>query len=328
MSLDEGKLIERFLRPLAESDAAKGLRNDGAFIPFNPSCQYVITTDTIIEHVHFTTNTPAKHVAQKLLRVNVSDIVAMGAKATYYNLALTFGKGREDVWLEDFFAGIGGDQKVFDLTLLGGDTTAHEGPVTLTCTMIGLLEAGQSMLSRQGAQEQDGIYVTGTIGDAALGLQIALGKGDQWDITEEERASLLDRYYIPQPRCIHAKTIASFAHSGLDISDGLIKDIGHLTTEQKMGAIIQREKIPLSSAAKKIVEQDKGAWQLILGGGDDYEMVFTSSEYNHPEISVMGSMSDVPISRIGEVSKEESINVVDKQGDVVPVLSEGYIHQS
>lgn len=323
--MQEFTFIHDLLSPLADNDYAQALSNDGAVLPGSDGQSWVITTDTIIQDVHFTSDTPAEYVAQKMLRVNVSDIVAMGAKASYYSMALSFSEGTDEAWLRQFVVGLQADQTLYGLQLLGGDTTVHAGGLVATCTMMGVLESGQSSLSRKGAQEGDNIYVTGTIGDAALGLQLALGKAE-WQLSEQEKAYLLHRYYVPQPRCSHTKTIASFAHSGLDVSDGLLQDIGHLTSKQGLGAELKQASIPLSAAASKVLAQDISAWEYIFAGGDDYEIAFTASPAYHQEIMVMEGMSEVPIACVGKVQGAE-LTVVDFHGQAIACDVKGFQHE-
>lgn len=306
----EFDLIARFFAPLA-GPGALGLKDDAALATPSPGCELVLTTDTVIAGVHFNADDPADLVAKKALRVNLSDLAAKGAVPLGFLHALTLNQGVTDAWLERYAQGLGQDAAEFAAPLLGGDTTSSPGPVTITITALGEVPSGQALL-RSGAKAGDILYVTGTIGDAALGL--ASIKGDLL-LPRAERTALIERYHLPQPRMAAGQALRGIAHAALDVSDGLVADAGHMAAASGVAIHIERDAVPLSAAARKAVTADPRLWEKILAGGDDYEILFAAP----PEIP--GAFA-----AIGRVTAGAGVSVT-AAGQPFPLTSTGYRHR-
>src|SRR5690349_11979564 len=251
-SLGEFERIRRFFAPLA-APGALGLRDDAALIDGPDGQHYVLTADAIVEGVHFLSEDPPAQVAQKLLRVNLSDLAAKGAEPVGYLLVTALPRARDEAWLEAFAAGLAADQARFGIGLLGGDSTATDGPATLSVTALGRVASGRAVL-RSGARAGDSIYVSGTLGDAALGLQAL--RGELPGIAAEARDFLAGRYRLPQPRLALGQRLVGVAHAMMDISDGLVADLGHIVEASGVGAVIEAALLPLSPAARSVIAAD------------------------------------------------------------------------
>lgn len=318
----EFDLIARHFAPLAvAAPGALGLTDDAALVMPAIGHQQVIATDTLISGVHFLADDPADLVARKLLRVNLSDIAAMGAVPRFYLLAFSLSATLDDAWVAAFAAGLAHDQDEFAVTLIGGDTTATPGPTTLTLTAIGEIAEGAE-LRRSTAWPDDLIYVSGTIGDAALGL--AALKGDLADLPELHRAALIDRYRLPRPRVALGPALCGIATAAIDISDGLVADLGHICEASGVGARIEQARVPLSAAAAAVT--DPAAATAILTGGDDYELAFTASEDSGGAVAAASRAAGVPVTAIGRITAGAGVGVVDGAGRDVTPIGAGYRH--
>ena len=253
--------IARHFRPLA-GPGALDLGDDAAVFLPPAGREIVIAADAMVQGVHFLPDDPADLVARKLLRTNLSDLAAMGATPFGYLMTVSVPRGTPDAWFASFSAGLAADQATFGLAVLGGDTTSTPGPISLSLTILGTVAPGQA-LRRQGAQPGDGIWVSGTIGDGALGLLAAQGQIPDPD------GSLADRYRLPRPRLALGTALVGIAHAAMDISDGLVQDLGHLCRAGGLAAELCAADLPLSPAARAA---DRLA--LCLTGGDDYELLF------------------------------------------------------
>ncbi len=321
---NEFDLIARHFAPLAAAaPGALGLTDDAALIAPAPGRRHVIATDTLIGGVHFLTDDPADLVARKLLRVNLSDIAAMGAVPRFYLLAFSLSATVDDSWVAAFAAGLARDQDEFDVTLIGGDTTSTPGPTNLTLTAIGEVADGAE-LRRSTARPDDVIYVSGTIGDAALGLAVL--KGDFAGLPEPHRAVLIDRYRLPRPRVALGPALCGIATAAIDISDGLVADLGHVCAASGVGARIEQARIPLSDAAAAATLADPGAISAILTGGDDYELAFTAPEDAAGAVAEAARAAGVPVAAIGRITAGGGVGVVDGAGREIGLESAGYSH--
>jgi thiamine-monophosphate kinase len=271
---DEDTLIARYFRPLATAPGAALLLDDAAsYIPPD-NHEVVLTNDALIAGVHFFPDDPPDAVARKALRVNISDLAAKGARPVGYLLTLALPENWTDGWLESFAEGLSVDQEEYGLSLFGGDTVKTPGPFWLSITAFGVIPEG-CIVRRQGAIAGQRLYVTGTIGDAALGLRLRQDSAlkNRWHLDMQANDHLLDRYLLPEPRVLAAPLILRFASASMDISDGLIGDIQRMCLASNVGAVIEVERIPLSPAASQAVNRDAAALATVLTGGDDYEIL-------------------------------------------------------
>lgn len=282
----EFSLIARHFRPLA-GPGALDLRDDAALLTPPAGMQLVLTADAMVAGVHFFPDDPPDRIGQKLLRVNLSDLAAKGASPLGYLMTVSTPRTTPDAWFAAFAAGLARDQVTYGCTLLGGDTTSTPGPISLSLTILGSVVPGLSV-HRFGAAAGDGIWVTGTIGDGALGLQVALGK------LHDPTGFLLDRYRLPRPRV--GLGIGGVASAGMDVSDGLIQDLGHMCRASGLTARIDTERVPLSDAAQAAGPD----WlETRLTGGDDYELLLAVPPANEPALREAARALDIPVTRIG-----------------------------
>ena len=319
--VNEGEFafIAHYLRPLAIGHpGALELLDDAALIEPTAGMQLVIAKDALIEGVHFLPHDPAEQIAQKLLRVNLSDMAAMGATPRGYLLALMRPKRLTPEWLGRFCQGLAQDQASFGVTLFGGDTTQTPGPLSLSVTMFGEVPRGQA-LRRGGARVGDDIYVSGTLGNAALGLQVLQGR-----VSVPMAASdyLIRRYRRPEPRIELGEALRGLAHAAIDISDGLLADLGHVLEVSGKGAEIHTSQIPLSQAAAP----HRGVLETALSGGDDYELLFTAHPEQRPAIQAIGRQLSLPLSVIGQITEGHDLDVLDANGRPMPISRTGWQH--
>jgi len=320
--LTEFERITRFFAPLA-APGALGLIDDVALIDGPPGEQYVLKTDAIVEGIDFLPGTPPGQVAQKLLRVNLSDLAAKGAVPLGYLLVTALPRSLGENWLAGFAAGLAKDQATYGIGLLGGDTTAIDGPITLTVAAIGRVAAGSAVL-RSGARPGDRIYVSGTLGDAALGLAALQGKLELADAVARE--FLIDRYSLPQPRLDIGQRLVGLARAMIDVSDGLVADLGHICDASGVAASVEAEKLPLSAAAAAALRLVPAAMATVLGGGDDYELLFTAPHGSEAALALLAQEVGVRITMIGAIAPGLGVEVIDRDGKPMPVEVAGYRH--
>ena len=320
--LGEFERIARFFAPLA-APGALGLTDDVALIDGPDGKQYVLTTDAIVEGLDYFPDDPVSQVAQKLLRVNLSDLAAKGAMPFGYLLVTALPLDRGDAWLEAFTKGLAADQKEFGITLLGGDSSSTPGPTTLTVMALGLVAKGKALL-RSGAKAGDLIFVSGTLGDSALGL--AALKGELNNLDASTRDFLVDRYRLPQPRLTLGQKLVGIARAALDVSDGLVADLGHLCDESKLGATIDYPRLPLSPAANLAISANPILNQAVMGGGDDYEIVFTAPPEAADAVAEASREAGVKVTEIGRMAAGKGVRVLDAQGAAMNVEIAGYRH--
>lgn len=322
--LGEFDLIARYFSPLAEGfPGALGLKDDTALLTVPPGQDLAVTTDTLVADVHFLSNDPPGLIAKKALRVNLSDLAAMGATPHAYTLNFTLPETPSDAWMDAFAAGLGEDQQEFGVHLAGGDTVASPGPLTLSITAFGHVPAGQA-LKRSGARPGERILATGTIGDGALGLLAATGTLD--GLSAEDTAYLINRYQVPQPRCGLGTALIGRASAAQDVSDGLIADLGHLTSASGVGARIEATQIPLSPAAQSVLEERPELQETLLTGGDDYELLLTVPVEDLTAVHKAAKASGTALSDIGEITSEKEINVLSARGETLSFEISGFRH--
>ena len=325
---DEFTRIARFFAPLAAAfPGAYGLTDDAARLELDAGEAAIVTTDALVAGVHFIGDEPPGLIARKALRVNLSDLAAKGARPLGYTLAAVLPAAIDDAWLAAFSAGLAADQAEFGISLIGGDTVATPGPLTLSITALGAVRG--PMVRRAGARPGDHICVSGTVGDAALGLAVLRGRLGGLDAGLREH--LAERYRLPRPRLALGRAIAGAVSAGLDVSDGLVADLGHIATVSAVGAVIERDRVPLSGAAAAAVAADPPAWDAILGGGDDYELLFTVPQEKHDIVVKAASAAGTPVTTIGAIVAAAEVPagtvvVRDREGRVVTPASTGYRH--
>jgi thiamine-monophosphate kinase len=318
MPAGEFEFIARCLRPLATARGALDLTDDAALLDPAPGRQLVLAKDAMVAGVHFLEQDPPGQIAQKLVRVNLSDLAAMGAAPLGYLLALARSRDTSDDWLAAFCAGLAADNAAFGIALLGGDTVATPGPLTLSLTAIGEIPSGAALL-RRGAKPGDDIWVSGTLGDAALGLKVLQR---ELDVTEEAGAPLIERYRLPQPRLALGQALRGVARAAIDISDGLVADLGHILEASGVGAELQADRLPLSAAARDL----PGARAAALAGGDDYELLFTAPRKRRAEVAALARQLDLPLTRIGAIRAASGLSMLDAAGREIEVAIRGWQH--
>ena len=322
--LGEFELIARYFAPLsAGQPGALGLRDDAALLPPSPGAVHVLTTDTLISGVHFLPDDPPDLVARKLLRVNLSDLAAMAARPVAYLLALSLPGEFDQSWVEGFTTGLAEDQEEFGIGLLGGDTTATPGPLSATITAIGEVPTGAE-LRRSGARPGDAIFVSGTLGDAALGL-MALG-GDLPELAVAAADELIGRYRLPRPRVSLGCELRGLASAAADVSDGLVADLGHICAASGVAARIDHARLPLSPAARAVIAAAPERASIALSGGDDYELLFTAPPAAAAGISAAAARTKIPVTEIGSVVDGVGVRVIGEDGREVELTSTGYRH--
>lgn len=313
MGANEFELIARYFAPLAGPEGL-GLADDAALMEAPQGKDLVVTTDLIAEGVHFFADDPPGAAAAKALRVNLSDLAAKGAVPHAYTLALAIGEAITEDWIAGFAAGLANDQRQYNVRLLGGDTS-RGATTTIAITAIGQVPAGE-MVRRSGASPGDAVLITGTIGDAALGLQTRRGALAMAD--EAAAAFLIDRYRFPQPRLAIATVVRAFASSAMDVSDGLLGDLEKLAAASGFGARIGLEEVPISPAARQAIDRDSTLLETAVTGGDDYEILMTIKPDRVADAIAEAAARSVPLAAIGEIVQRDGPPVVvSKAGQFV-----------
>ncbi|HEX5509600.1 MAG TPA: thiamine-phosphate kinase [Pseudolabrys sp.] len=311
----EDRLIARYFKPLATPAGALALNDDAAILKPPPGCDLVLTTDAMVGGIHFFNDDDPRAVAQKSLRVNLSDLAAKGARPLGYLLSLALPQAVDENWLAGFSSGLQADADEFVCPLFGGDTVRTNGPLTISVAMFGFVPEGE-MVRRAGARSDDIVMVTGTIGDAALGLR--LRKGGDWMLTSAQREHLLARYLVPRPRSNLADAVRACASAAMDVSDGLAGDFGKLARASGVAAEIDIAKVPLSEAANAALTGHPDLLETILTGGDDYEVVCTVPPAKAGALHAAARAAGIPLTAIGTVGSGEEVRFLG--GDGKPLL--------
>ncbi len=320
----EFDLIARLFAPLSgAAPGAFGLRNDGALITPPADSSLVVTKDLMVAGVHYPPDEEPSVVARRCLRVNLSDLAAMGAVALAYALGLALPRELSEAWLERFADGLATDQAQFGVTLIGGDMVASEGPAVLSLTAFGVVTGGAA-LTRSGAADGDDIYVSGTIGDAALGLKVV--SGGLHALAPEDRAALADRFRLPAPRLELGAALRGLASCAIDVSDGLIADLGHLCEGSGLAARVAADAVPLSPAGERALASPEVEIADLLAGGDDYELLFCAPASRRSTVEALGRSLDLPLTRIGAIGRGQGVSVVDGNGRPLALERAGYRH--
>jgi len=319
----EDRLIARFFQPIATHPGALGLSDDAAFIKPPAGCDLVLKTDAIIGGVHFFADDAAGDVARKALRVNLSDLAAKGAKPLGFLLSLALPKEIGDDWLAGFADGLRADAVLYGCPLFGGDTDRTPGPVTISIAMFGSVPEG-GMVRRAGAKPGDRVFVSGTIGDAALG--VVLRKGAPWKLSEAQRQHLASRYLLPQPRNALAEAVRTHASAAMDVSDGLAGDFAKLCRASQVAAEIEVARVPLSDAAKAAIAADPAMLETALTGGDDYEIVCTVPAAKAESFRVAAQAAKVAVTEIGQIKAGEGARFLAADGTALAFKRASFSH--
>lgn len=320
--LGEFARIARFFAPLA-LPGGLNLRDDVALIAGRGGEQYVLKADAIVEGVHFFADDPPADVARKLLRVNLSDLAAKGATPVGYLLTMALPKSRDDRWLAAFSRGLAADRRKYRIGLFGGDSVATRGPTVLSLAAIGRVAQGRAIL-RDGARPGDMVYVSGTLGDAALGL--AALKGRLSRVSRAARHHLERRYRLPEPRLGLGRRLVGLARAAADISDGLVADLGHVCTASDVGAVIEAARLPLSVAARSVIARSPRQIRAALTHGDDYEIVFTAPSNAAGRIAAAARAAGVRVTAVGRIVAGRGVCVLDAKGRQLRLSRGGYRH--
>jgi len=283
-----------------------------------------MATDTLVSGVHFPATASGHQVATRALCVNLSDMAAMGANPRWFTLALTLPRDKANAeWLADFSAGLGEIASQYDVALVGGDTTS--GPLTLTLSVVGEAPAGKA-LTRSGASPGDSIFVTGNLGDGAAALEIVSSILENAERSDSDR--LLQRFYCPQPQIQAGLKLRSVASACIDVSDGLLADLGHICKASAVTAVVQAEQVPIAADVRQVSPLDALEWALC--GGDDYQLCFTVAPTQLATVERWVQSGELDASKIGiiEVSKESInlVSVVDKNNNSLTIEKPGYNH--
>ena len=321
-ALDEFQRIRRFYAPLA-GPGGLGLLDDAALVDCRCGRNLVVTADAIVEGVHYLPDDPPDLVARKLLRVNLSDLAAMGARPLHYLLTTALPATLGANWIAEFARGLEEDQRRFGVDLLGGDSVTTPGPASFSLTAIGEVAAGMEV-RRSGAQPGDLVWVSGTVGDAFLGLG-ALG-GAYPELPAEHRAALISRFQVPDPRVELGPLLARIAHAMIDVSDGLLADLGHICETSCVAAVVELGRLPLSPAARLVVAAEPGIRSRLATGGDDYELLFSAPPYAAESIVALSTQLRVAITMIGRIEAGAGVRPVDDAGQTITVEATGYRH--
>jgi thiamine-monophosphate kinase len=320
--------IVRVLAPLAQGfPGAFGLQDDCALITPAPGTELVLKTDPIAEGVHFLSQDAPEDIAWKALAVNVSDLAAKAARPIGYLMALSFPAAPAVGWLSRFAAGLAQAQARFGCHLIGGDTDRRSGPLTITITVVGEVAQGR-MVRRATAQAGDVVFVSGTLGDAALGL--ALRKDASlvaaWGLSPAEAEHLRRRYARPEPRLALAQALRDHACAAMDISDGLAKDLARLCAASSCAARVRFADLPLSPGAAKALAADPSLAQRIVAGGDDYEVLATIAPARASAFGADALCAGIAVTEIGAIAAGTGIIIEDPTGQPLPLDRTGWDH--
>jgi len=307
----EFSLIARHFRPLA-GEGALGLTDDAALLTPAPGLELVLAADAMVAGVHFLPEDPPETIGRKLLRVNLSDLAAMGADPMGYLMTVALPRGTPDAWVAGFAAGLQEDQAAFGLSVLGGDTVSTPGPLTLSLTILGTVPRGEA-LRRAGARPGDELWVSGRIGDGWLGLRAARGE------IADPGGHLARRYRLPDPRLDLGRGLRGLAHAAMDVSDGLLQDLSHLCRAGGCAAEVEAARVPVSDATAPIAS--------LVTGGDDYELLFAAAAQDAARVVAAAAAARTPVMRIGRFTEgEPSVTLRDAKGADVTPATLGWSH--
>lgn len=317
--MSEFELINQYFKTASihREDVVLGIGDDCALLSPPPGKHLAVSTDTLISGVHFPKNTKPEDIGYKSLAVNLSDLAAMGAEPAWVSLAISLPEA-DHQWIASFMAGFTELASLYNVSLIGGDTT--RGPLSVTMTVTGFVSA-QSALKRSTAKTGDTIFVTGTLGDARLALDILLNN----EPVHPSFEFCLNRLNRPQARVEAGLALSAFQVAAIDLSDGLLADLGHICKASGTGAIIYLDKLPLSKQLKGYYQLQPN-WQTILTAGDDYELCFSCAKSKVEDIMAEFKSRNIPLTCIGEMTGEGDIQCLLPDGSQLKVKQKGYNH--
>ncbi len=324
----EEAIIQEFLAPLAAAaPGALGLKDDCAVAAPSPGCEFILKTDAIAEGVHFLPHDPPAAIGWKALAVNVSDLAAKGARPVGYLMSLAFPEPPTRDWMSAFVSGLAEAQRAFDIHLLGGDTDRRPGPISITPTVLGEAPIGR-MVRRAAARAGDLVCVSGTLGDAGLGLALQRdpATGQSWALDSGDAAHLVQRFLRPQPRLALRTALLDHARASMDISDGLLKDLGRMCRASGVGAVVLRSDLPLSPAFRTVQRVAPAAASQALFAGDDYEILTAVSPESFPSYVEAARIAGVTITRVGHFTSGPDVELHDRDGGIIDVGRSGWDH--
>lgn len=301
----EDRLIARHFRPLARHPGTFGLMDDAAALSPPPGCDLILTTDGIISGVHVFADEAPDVIARRALRVNLSDLAAKGAKPAGFLLSIALPAAIDDVWIAAFASGLGDDAERYACPLLGGDTDKTPGPLSVSIAAFGSLPTG-SMVRRSGARAGDVLFVSGTIGDAALGLHLRKDAASAPGLSGTARAHLLERYRLPEPRTVLAEAVRAHASAAMDVSDGLVGDLAKLCRASAVSVQVGVQAVPLSDAARAMLAAQSDLLETALTGGDDYEILATVPAAKAAGFRAAAEAAGVAVTEIGRMESGEA----------------------
>ena len=311
----EDRLIARYFKPIARHPGALGLTDDAAMLTPPAGHALVVTADAVVGGVHFFPDDPPDLIAKKALRVNLSDLAAKGAQPAGFVLTLALPKNVGGAWLKKFAQGLGADARKFACPLLGGDTVRTTGPVSISITAFGAVPK-LTMLRRSRARVGDHVVVTGTIGDAALGLKLRTERRatKRWKLDATMRRHLAARYLVPEPRNALAEALRRNASAAMDVSDGLAGDLAKLCRASGVGADIDVARVPLSKPARAALAATPSVIETILTGGDDFEVVAAVRPAKLKSLQAAARRAGVRVTEIGRITKGVGARVLGPDG--------------
>lgn len=320
--LTEFDIIARYFSDIDgasnQSSVALGIGDDCALLSLTANQQLALSIDTLVSGRHFPDDADPYQLAQRALAVSVSDLAAMGAKPLAFTLALTM-PSVDSQWLDGFSRGLRLAAEQYKIPLIGGDTT--QGSLTITLQVHGSLSS-KAVLKRSAARLGDAIFVTGTVGDAAAALAIIESR---LVVDKQQREFLMQRFYQPTARIEVGRGLLGIANAAVDISDGLLADLGHIATASQLAAIINVDQLPLSTVMKQVVAKPQ-ALAYALKGGDDYELCFTVARENIDQIKTLAQQLSLPITEVGVMAAGSGVKCIDDNGDNVVIDAAGYQH--
>jgi len=327
-SSEERFIAEHFERLAADLPGAFGLRDDCAELLPAPGQAFIVKTDPIVEGLHFLSDDDPAAIAFKALAVNISDLAAKAARPFAYLLALGLPERPETAWMARFTEGLSEAQAAFGCTLAGGDTDRVPGPVTVAVTVFGECRAG-TMVRRAGAVAGDQVYVTGRLGGAALGLALRLRTADGWPLSSDARSAALARYLRPEPTLGLRAALRAHATAAMDISDGLVKDLDRMCRQGcdgEVGANVDFASLPLFAGIRESLAAGHREALQLVSAGDDYEILATVPAAAAGAFEGLADRGGAPVTRIGEITAEPGVRVLDNSGQPIGLARAGFDH--